>query len=60
MVFIEIDLLQSIVVDSRYSKLGIVKRASAKQLFTNHLGLRIISFTNLQIWKKRALLKRWH
>ena len=23
-----------------------------KQLFTNHLGLRIFSFTNLQIWKK--------
>ena len=23
-----------------------------KQLFTNHLGLHITSFTNLQIWKK--------
>ena len=33
-------------------KFQFVKRASVKQLFTNHLGLRIISFTNLQIWKK--------
>ena len=31
-----------------------VKRESVKQLFTNHLGLRIVSFTNLQI------LKKWH
>ena len=34
------------------SKFQSVKRASVKQLFINHLGLRIISFTNLQIWKK--------
>ena len=33
-------------------KLQSVKRASVKQLFTNHFGLRIISFTNLQLWKK--------
>ena len=48
---------------SHYSKFKSVRRASVKQLFTNHLGLRIISFTNLQIWKKWpkekwALLKR--
>ena len=35
-----------------YSKFQSIKRASVKQLFTNHLGLRIISFTNLEIWKK--------
>ena len=34
------------------SKFQSVKRSSVKQLFTNHLGLRIILFTNLQIWKK--------
>ena len=34
------------------SKFQAVKRASVKQLFTNHLRLHIISFTNLQIWKK--------
>ena len=38
--------------DSHYSKFQSVKLASVKQLLTNHLGLRIISFTNLQIWKK--------
>ena len=37
---------------SHCSKFQSVKRASLKQLFTNHLGLRILSFTNLQIWKK--------
>ena len=40
------------VKGSHCSKFRSVKRASVKQLFTNHLGLRIISFTNLQIWKK--------
>ena len=39
---------------SHCSKFQFAKRASVKQLFTNHLGLRIISFTNLQLWKK------WH
>ena len=34
------------------SKFQSVKGASVKKLFTNHLGLRIISFNNLQIWKK--------
>ena len=34
------------------AKFQSVKRSSVKQLFTNHLGLRIILFTNLQIWKK--------
>ena len=34
------------------SKFQSVKRASVKQLFTNLLVLRIISITNLQIWKK--------
>ena len=34
------------------SKFQSVKQASLKQLFTNRLGLRIISFTNLQPWKK--------
>ena len=37
---------------SHCSKFQSVKQASVKQLFTNHLGLRIISFTSLQIWKK--------
>ena len=37
---------------SHCSKLQSVKRVSVKQLFTNHLGLHVISFTNLQIWKK--------
>ena len=40
------------VKGSHCSKFQSVKRASVKQLFTNHLGLRIISFTNLQILKK--------
>ena len=39
---------------SHCSKFQSVKQASVKQLFTNHLGLHIISFTSLQIWKK------WH
>ena len=34
------------------SKLLSVKRASLKQLFTNHLELHIISLITLQIWKK--------
>ena len=37
------------VKGSHSSKFQSVKRASVKQLFTNYLGLRIISFTNLQI-----------
>ena len=37
---------------SHCSKFQSVKQVSVKQLFTNHLGLRIISFTNLQVWKK--------
>ena len=37
---------------SHCSKFQSVKRASVKQIFTNHIRLRIISFTNLQIWKK--------
>ena len=46
------------VKGSHYSKFQSVKRASVKQLFTNHLGLRIILFTNLQIWKKWGE-KKW-
>ena len=42
------------VKGSHCSKFQSVKRESVKQLFTNHLGLRIVSFTNLQI------LKKWH
>ena len=42
------------VKGSHCSKFQSVKRASVKQLFTNHWGLRIISFTNVQI------LKEWH
>ena len=39
-------------MNSRYcSKFQSVKLASVKQLFTNHLALRMISFSNLQIWK---------
>ena len=37
---------------SHCSKFQSVKRASVKQLFANSLGLRIISFTNLRLWKK--------
>ena len=40
------------VKGSHCSNFQSVKRGSVKQLFTNHLGLRIISFTNLQILKK--------
>ena len=40
------------VKGSHCSKFQSIKRASVKQLFTNQLGLRIISFTNLQIWEK--------
>ena len=40
------------VKGSHCSKFHSLKRASVKQLFINHLGLPIISFTNLQIWKK--------
>ena len=43
---------KSSVNGSHCSKFQFVKSASVKQLFTNHLGLRIISFTNLQLWKK--------
>ena len=43
---------KAFVNDSHCSKFQSVKRASVKQLFKNHLGLCIISFTNLQIWKK--------
>ena len=51
---------KAFVNGSYYSKLQPVKRTSAKQLFTNNLGvtqlftkgLCITSFTNLQIWKK--------
>ena len=60
MVFIETDWSKAFVNGSYYSKLQPVKRTSAKQLFTNILGvtqlftkgLCITSFTNLQIWKK--------
>ena len=37
---------------SHCSKFQSPKRASLKQLFTNHLRLRIFSFTNLRLWKK--------
>ena len=37
---------------SHCSQFESVKQASVKQSFTNHLGLRITSSTNLQIWKK--------
>ena len=40
------------VKGSHCSNFQFFKRASVKQLFTTHLGLLIISFTNLQIWKK--------
>ena len=43
---------KAFVKGSHCSKFQSIKRASVKQLFTNHLGLRIISFTNLEIWKK--------
>ena len=54
---------KAFVNDNHCSKFQSVKRTSVKQFtnlqftiykFTNHLGLRIISFTNLQIRKK------WH
>ena len=40
------------VKGSHCSKFQSIKQASVKQLFTNHLGLLIISFTNSQIRKK--------
>ena len=43
---------KAIVNGSHCSKFQSVKRASVKQLFKSHLGLRIISFTNLRLWKK--------
>ena len=43
---------KELVKGSHCSKFQSIKRASMKQLFTNHLGLLTISFTNSQIWKK--------
>ena len=43
---------KAFVNGSHCSKLQVDKRALAILLFINHLGLRIILFTNLQIWKK--------
>ena len=43
---------KAFVNGSHCSKFQSVRRASVTQLFTNHLGLRIISFTNLRLWKK--------
>ena len=43
-----------LVNGSYCSKFQSGKRASVKQLFTNYLGLRINSFTNLQLWRN------WH
>ena len=43
---------KAFVNGSHCLKFQSVKRASMTQLFTNHLGLRIISFTNLRLWKK--------
>ena len=40
-----------LVNGSYCSKFQSGKRASVKQLFTNYLGLRINSFTNLQLWR---------
>ena len=40
---------KAIVNGSHCSKFQSVKRASVKQLFKSHLGLRIISFTNLRL-----------
>ena len=47
-----VDSCKAFADSSHCSKLRIAKRASVKQLFRNHFGLRIISFTNTQIWKK--------
>ena len=41
--------LKAFVNDRHCSKFQSVKQALVKQLSTNHLGLRIISFTNAQI-----------
>ena len=40
---------KTIVNGSHCSKFQSVKRVSVKQLFKSHLGLRIISFTNLRL-----------
>ena len=40
---------KAIVNGSHCSKFQSVKRASVQQLFKSHLGLRIISFTNLRL-----------
>ena len=44
-----VDSCKAFVDNSHCSKLRIAKRALVKQLFRNHFGLRIISFTNTQI-----------
>ena len=46
------------MIGSHCSRFQFVKQASVKQLFTNHLGLRIISFTSLQMrkkWRKKEM-----
>ena len=45
---------KTFVNGSHCSKLGIVARASVKQLFIKHLGLCIILFTNLRVWENRG------
>ena len=40
------------MIDSHCSKFQSVKQASGKKIFTNHLGLRIISLNNFQKWEK--------
>ena len=43
---------RAFVIGSHCSKFQSVKQASGKKIFTNHLGLRIISLNNLQKWEK--------
>ena len=52
MVFIQIDCLKSVRDWQSLFKFQSVKQASGKKIFTNHLGLRIISLNNLQKWEK--------
>ena len=53
---IDITLLRTVADDllkcEKIEKWCLLKLTGRKGLFTSHLGLLIVSFSNLQIWKK--------
>ena len=49
---LKLTVWRAFVIDSHCSKFQSVKQASGKKIFTNHLGLRIISLNNFQKWEK--------